>query len=114
MDKVKLQFYSAMARLYFGRYVDYASLLWAKFAGSISHSKITTEFSNARFWSVLFYRKSTVRHVFLFLLMLKLPNFLISLFPNLQSMIHLFSMLLEEFLMPCSSWYYQQFVIGEI
>lgn len=49
MDKVKIQFHSVIAKLYYGMQVDYASLLWVEFVASVSHSNMTTKISHAWF-----------------------------------------------------------------
>lgn len=38
-----------MVGLYYGLHVEYASLLWEEFGTSISHTKLATKVSSARF-----------------------------------------------------------------
>lgn len=53
LDKAKLEVYSVVASLYYGLNVDYALLLWEEFGTSVSHSKIGTGVSSARFWGLI-------------------------------------------------------------
>lgn len=53
LDKSKLEVYPVMERLYDGLNVDYASLLWKEFRISISHTKLSTSVSSARFWGLI-------------------------------------------------------------
>lgn len=49
LDRAKLEVYSVMYRLCYGLNEDYASLLWEEFGTFISHSKVATRVSSARF-----------------------------------------------------------------
>lgn len=53
LDKAKLEVYLVVAGIYYGLNVDYASMLWEEFGTSISHSKLATGVSSARFWGLI-------------------------------------------------------------
>ncbi|CAI9260128.1 unnamed protein product [Lactuca saligna] len=54
LDKEKLDLYSIVVGLYYGLDIDYASFLCEEFGNLISHSKLATGVSSARFGGLIF------------------------------------------------------------